>query len=252
MRPVLYYYEDSFFESLGVSIFFISFIIINAVVLMNVVVAVLIDGMSKPESSHNEHHAVEENDNANWVANAMRSSLVSVALDTADATADITVDNDLSRRNWLQRWMHPDTCIPKHHKKNMLAARSDLLTKVALLQAEATSLRDELAGTMTDMRRQLEELIGDVRETIEQERMDDEIASDEEVEERLPRGINGFVESNPATLSLPEDTVLYTDDGQSNGVHPARDPELTAPGHGLESDGANDKEWRCDCSSPAR
>jgi hypothetical protein len=49
VRPVLHYYEDSWVESGGSAFFFISFVLINAVVLLNVVVAVLIEGMSHPD-----------------------------------------------------------------------------------------------------------------------------------------------------------------------------------------------------------
>lgn len=58
VRPVLHFFERSIMETIGVAIFFISFIMINAVVLLNVVVAVLIEGMSGPDE--NEEDAMEE------------------------------------------------------------------------------------------------------------------------------------------------------------------------------------------------
>jgi hypothetical protein len=47
VRPLLIFFETSVPSTLGVAIFFISFILVNAVVLLNVVVAVLLDGMQK-------------------------------------------------------------------------------------------------------------------------------------------------------------------------------------------------------------
>jgi len=48
VRPILHYFDGSPWETMGVALFFISFILINAVVLLNVVVAVLLDGMKEP------------------------------------------------------------------------------------------------------------------------------------------------------------------------------------------------------------
>lgn len=46
VRPVIQYFEHSVVETIGITIFFVSFFLINAIVLLNVVVAVLIEGMS--------------------------------------------------------------------------------------------------------------------------------------------------------------------------------------------------------------
>jgi len=46
VRPVIQYFENSVAETIGISIFFVSFFLINSIVLLNVVVAVLIEGMS--------------------------------------------------------------------------------------------------------------------------------------------------------------------------------------------------------------
>mmetsp|Transcript_96101 Transcript_96101/g.150342 ORF Transcript_96101/g.150342 Transcript_96101/m.150342 type:complete len:357 (+) Transcript_96101:3-1073(+) len=56
VRPVLHFYENSWMASGGSAFFFISFILINAVVLLNVVVAVLIEGMNgNDEEKHHSH-----------------------------------------------------------------------------------------------------------------------------------------------------------------------------------------------------
>jgi len=49
VRPTLLSYRDSFVDTLGVAIFFVSFMLIHAVVLINVVVALLLDGMQQQE-----------------------------------------------------------------------------------------------------------------------------------------------------------------------------------------------------------
>jgi len=57
VRPVIMYHEDSLFETAGVGFFFLSFILINAIVIINVVVAFLIDGMGEKK----EEPSVDEN-----------------------------------------------------------------------------------------------------------------------------------------------------------------------------------------------
>jgi hypothetical protein len=47
VRPLLVYFQDSISSTFGVAVFFISFILVNGWVLLNVVVAVLLDGMQK-------------------------------------------------------------------------------------------------------------------------------------------------------------------------------------------------------------
>lgn len=49
VRPVFQFYEDSPFEVAGSALFFLSFIMINSIVILNVVVAFLINGMYAPE-----------------------------------------------------------------------------------------------------------------------------------------------------------------------------------------------------------
>lgn len=60
VRPVLQYYQSSLAELAGVAVFFLSFIMINGIVIVNVVVAFLIDGMhAEPEKPQEEDNQGE-------------------------------------------------------------------------------------------------------------------------------------------------------------------------------------------------
>jgi hypothetical protein len=54
-RPTLHYYEEaeSWSSTAGAAFFYVSFILLNAVVLMNIIIALLIDGMSTPAATTN-------------------------------------------------------------------------------------------------------------------------------------------------------------------------------------------------------
>lgn len=57
VRPLLVYFQDSISSTFGVAVFFISFILVNGWVLLNVVVAVLLDGMQKAKGDPAEGDA---------------------------------------------------------------------------------------------------------------------------------------------------------------------------------------------------
>jgi hypothetical protein len=158
VRPVLWYFEPSVFESIGVSIYFISFMIVNSVVLINVVVAVLIDGMSKPSA---EPPADTETEAGDEEEDAVEGTAPALTLDISDKVGD---------RDWFRQWMHPGDVIPTQHRKGILAGKQDLSDKVASLKDEANSLRLELETTTAEMRQQLQEVLAAVRQTLHEER----------------------------------------------------------------------------------
>jgi hypothetical protein len=60
VRPVLHYYADSNRDTFGVAVFFISFVSVNGIVLLNVVVAVLLEGMSQSDAELHPREEVQD------------------------------------------------------------------------------------------------------------------------------------------------------------------------------------------------
>jgi hypothetical protein len=61
-RPTLHYYQEagSWSSTTGAAFFYVSFILLNAVVLMNIIIALLIDGMARPPKTTAEPAKTED------------------------------------------------------------------------------------------------------------------------------------------------------------------------------------------------
>jgi len=111
VRPILYNSEASVWQAAGVSLFFCSFILVNAVVLLNVVVALLLDGMSqglgeKEDVCEDESLKLPKDDMAALRAEVadLRERLDTMSLDMKqqleaifDALQSKNVENDAGR-----------------------------------------------------------------------------------------------------------------------------------------------------------
>jgi len=226
VRPVLWYYEDSFFETLGSSLFFISFMIVNAVVLINVVVAVLIDGMSKPTTDENEGDVEVEDKDDEDVNQPISTDSLKVKCDPAEFMQDTPSDEGVtigltetpkaSNKDWFREWMNPHLHIPKHHKRTLLMGKDELSTKVAALRTEALNLRAELEATTADMRLQLQEVLSAVRDTLQEERRLSEL--DEVVENGAESPVYIDLDSEPSIISAFVGLAMHNGNSRaSNG-----------------------------------
>merc|ERR1711904_67370 len=61
VRPVLSYYDDSPVSKFGAGMFFVSFQVINSIVFMNLIVAVLLDGMQATQQKEQDSPSEAQN-----------------------------------------------------------------------------------------------------------------------------------------------------------------------------------------------
>lgn len=81
VRPILVFHESNPFEVAGVSFFFLSFVLINGVVIINVVVAFLIDGMGDPSEKEEDKEEDTKQDDEHVAAIRAEVAAVNEQLD---------------------------------------------------------------------------------------------------------------------------------------------------------------------------
>jgi hypothetical protein len=208
VRPVLYYYEKNNFKTLGVSVFFISFGLVNSVVLINVVVAVLIDGISKgnegdllqdeadiqremEQESYEEAIQPEADPTASMKTQAPNEGEqqeehgdglghAAFKMKSSKTWDDLTFHGNHGHEgDWLHTWMHPGAHkkhmqelheVHQPHRKSILMRTNNLAHKVEDLKTEAANLRTQLDTTTAEMRTQLQEVCSAVRQVLREER----------------------------------------------------------------------------------
>eukprot|EP00929_Paragymnodinium_shiwhaense_P063220 TRINITY_DN3159_c0_g1_i1.p1 TRINITY_DN3159_c0_g1~~TRINITY_DN3159_c0_g1_i1.p1 ORF type:complete len:405 (-),score=98.03 TRINITY_DN3159_c0_g1_i1:61-1275(-) len=87
VRPILLFY-DSPFDQFACGMFFTAFIIINAIILLNVVVAVLLDKMSKKEEQADDDEAPAEDKEGPSESDAMKCAATATKEEPAGAKSE--------------------------------------------------------------------------------------------------------------------------------------------------------------------
>lgn len=152
VRPVLHFYERSWYETMGVAIFFISFILINAVVLLNVVVAVLIEGMNGPEEEPEED--LDQGSSADLVEDSADDGQA-VAGSISDGGAEGTGKKGAHghhRMSTKEKWAE------LHTVNNTIAH------DISKLQGEVGSVRQQLGNAAAEFKESYSMIMGMLKE----------------------------------------------------------------------------------------
>jgi len=185
-RPAFFYYEDEPMLMFGTQFFFMTFILVNAIVLINVVVAVLLDKMvdndAPAKKGPEEGNGEECMENGEAPAENGEESLQAVgnaAAEAEDGDEFLQVKEmapAASRTNHTGMELQDESCTspagPGHeagqalgHRNSQASVRVQLVAIQTQLGALSTELRADVAATrgeVAEMRWQLSELLAAV------------------------------------------------------------------------------------------
>jgi len=181
VRPVLHYFERSISETIGVVIFFVSFFMINAIVLLNVVVAVLIEGMSGPEDEAEEEiveireeDALQDQDddlrqagdgdpNMNGTFKACEAddatpALAGVPTDGAGIAAGSQADGSPTKTSVVVRKSRKDKWVELHQVNDTIAEN------VLQLQQEVGNVKSQLRDVSSEFKDSCSAILAELQE----------------------------------------------------------------------------------------
>lgn len=160
VRPVFHFFEHSVADMFGCAVFFISFILLNAVVLLNVVVAVLIEGM-QPQSAGAEDE-VESLDEPELLQNGEDDqSHQKEQQDSIDLCSDGHTNGELANGCSPPKIVDDDF-TQSHGRMSVKTLGGESHMTNDMLASDV----HELQVSVRDMKSQLGDMSAEVRETL--------------------------------------------------------------------------------------